>query len=288
MKIEVQNLTYSYNRGMDNEIRALDDVSFTVESGSFAGVIGQTGSGKSTLVQHLNGLLKPSSGRVLLDGQDLSGPDIRMADIRRKTGLVFQYPEDQLFEETVEKDIAFGPRNMGLEEEEVRERVREALQIVGLDYDSFASRSPFELSGGQKRRVAIAGVIAMRPGALILDEPAAGLDPVSHRELLKMIRRFHDEKKCTIFLVSHNMDDIAAYCDQVLVMKKGRLVASGTPRQVFTDRSGMEKLGLGLPSGAELMHLLKERGVGIGGAEVLTDEEAVTAVLGWLRKQREG
>ncbi len=288
MKIEVRNLTYSYNRGLDSEIRALDDVSFTVESGSFAGMIGQTGSGKSTLVQHLNGLLKPSSGKVLLDGQDLSGPDVRMADIRRKTGLVFQYPEDQLFEETVEKDIAFGPRNMGLEEEEIRERVREALRIVGLDYDSFASRSPFELSGGQKRRVAIAGVIAMRPEALILDEPAAGLDPVSHRELLKMIHRFHDEKDCTILLVSHNMDDIAAYCDQVLVMDKGRLAASGTPRQVFSDRRGMEKLGLGLPSGAELIHLLKERGAEISGEETLTDEEAVTAVLGWLGKQRAG
>lgn len=288
MKIEVQNLTYFYNRGMDNEIRALDEISFVIESGSFAGMIGHTGSGKSTLVQHLNGLLKPASGKVLLGDLDLSGQGVRMADIRRKTGLVFQYPEYQLFEETVEKDIAFGPKNMGLTEEEAGERVREAMETVGLEYDLFASRSPFELSGGQKRRVAIAGVIAMRPEVLILDEPAAGLDPVSHRELMKMISHFHQEKKRTILLVSHNMDDVAEYCDQVLVIDRGRLVMSGTPREVFARGRKLEELGLGLPSGSELMRLLQERGYEIDSAGVLTDEEAAAAVLRWLGKQRAG
>ena len=267
---------------MDHEIRALDDISFIIETGSFTGIIGQTGSGKSTLIQHLNGLLKPVSGRVLLDGRDLNGQGSRAADIRRKIGLVFQYPEYQLFEETVEKDIAFGPKNTGLKEDEIRERVREAMEIVGLDYDVFASRSPFDLSGGQKRRAAIAGVIAMRPEVLILDEPAAGLDPASRREMLEMIRQFHRKQGATIVLVSHNMDDVAEYCEQVLVIDKGRLALSGTPREIFSHRGKLESLGLGLPSGAELMYLLKKRGAVIDSSDVLTDEEAASAVIKWL------
>ena len=288
MKIEVQNLIYSYHPGMEHEIRALDDISFIIESGSFVGIIGRTGSGKSTLIQHLNGLLKPSSGKILLDDVNLSEQGICMAEIRRKIGLVFQYPEYQLFEETVEKDIAFGPKNMGLKDDEIRVRVREAMETVGLEYERYASRSPFELSGGQKRRAAIAGVIAMRPEVLVLDEPAAGLDPGSHREMLEMIGRFHRKKKCTVILISHNMDDVAEYCGQILVMDKGKLVASGTPREVFSHHRELEKTGLGLPSGAELMRLLEKRGASVGDRSVLTDEEAVAAVLKWLGKQRNG
>lgn len=288
MKIEVIDLNYTYNTGMENEIRALDGISFTVESGSFTGIIGHTGSGKSTLVQHLNGLMKPASGRVVLGGVDLGESRINMAEIRKKVGLVFQYPEYQLFEETVAEDIAFGPRNMKLDDEEVRERVREAMDTVGLPYEEFAERSPFELSGGQKRRVAIAGVIAMRPEALILDEPAAGLDPGAHREMLEMIRRFHDERGTTVLLVSHNMDDVAEYCEEVLVLDKGRLLFSGTPREVFSRREELEAVGLGLPSGSELIRLMEARGAVTGGSGVLNDEEAAEAVFDWILKERGG
>ena len=288
MKIEVRDLVCTYNTGMDNEIRALDGISFTIGPGSFTGIIGHTGSGKSTLVQHLNGLMKPASGKVILDDTDLSSPKINMAEIRKKVGLVFQYPEYQLFEETVAEDIAFGPRNMKLEEDEVRERVREAMLTVGLPCEEFAERSPFELSGGQKRRVAIAGVIAMRPEVLILDEPAAGLDPAAHREMLGMIRRFHEERGTTIILVSHNMDDVAEYCEEVLVLDRGRLLCSGTPQEVFSCREKLEAVGLGLPSGSELICLLEERGAVIDGWGVLNDEEAVEAVYDWIMKERGG
>ena len=288
MKIEVKDLVCTYNTGMENEIRALDGISFTIGPGSFTGIIGHTGSGKSTLVQHLNGLMKPASGKVILDDTDLSSPKINMAEIRKKVGLVFQYPEYQLFEETVAEDIAFGPRNMKLEEDEVRERVREAMLTVGLPCEEFADRSPFELSGGQKRRVAIAGVIAMRPEVLILDEPAAGLDPAAHREMLGMIRRFHDERGTTIILVSHNMDDVAEYCEEVLVLYQGRLLCSGTPQEVFSCREKLEAVGLGLPSGSELICLLEERGAVLDGWGVLNDEEAAEAVYDWIMKERGG
>ena len=288
MKIEVRDLVCTYNTGMDNEIRALDGISFTIGPGSFTGIIGHTGSGKSTLVQHLNGLMKPASGKVILDDTDLSSPKINMAEIRKKVGLVFQYPEYQLFEETVAEDIAFGPRNMKLEEDEVRERVREAMLTVGLPCEEFADRSHFELSGGQKRRVAIAGVIAMRPEVLILDEPAAGLDPAAHREMLGMIRRFHDERGTTIILVSHNMDDVAEYCEEVLVLDQGRLLCSGTPQEVFSCREKLEAVGLGLPSGSELICLLEERGAVLDGWGVLNDEEAAEAVYDWIMKERGG
>ena len=285
MKIEVQHLSCIYNRGTAGEVRALDDISFTIESGSFTGIIGHTGSGKSTLVQHLNGLMKPFSGKVLLGDTDIGSSGVHMAEIRRRVGLVFQYPEYQLFEETVAEDIAFGPKNMGLDEQEQEDRVREAMATVGLDYAEFASRSPFELSGGQKRRVAIAGVIAMRPDVLILDEPAAGLDPAAHREMLRMISRFHQERGCTILLVSHNMDDVAEYCGQVLVMDQGKLLYSGTPREVFAHREELEAIGLGLPAGAELLHLMNQRGAEPGGKGAMTDAEAAAAVLEWLGKQ---
>ena len=205
MSIRVEHLKHIYDKGMPTESLALDDVSFEIADGQMFGIIGHTGSGKSTLLQHLNGLLKPESGHIVIGDVDITEPDIAMTEIRKRIGLVFQYPEYQLFEETVAKDVAFGPRNLGLAEEEIQERVREAIELVGLDYETFKERSPFELSGGQKRRVAIAGVIAMRPEALILDEPTAGLDPKAHKDVLKMVEEVHRRTGNITILVSHNM-----------------------------------------------------------------------------------
>ena len=247
--ITVKNLTHIYNSGRPDEKKAIVDVSFTIPSDSFTGIIGHTGSGKSTLIQHLNGLLKPASGTID------PAPD---RDVRKKTGLVFQYPEYQLFEETVAKDVAFGPKNLGMTEQETDEAVREALELVGLPYEIYGQRSPFELSGGQKRRAAIAGVIAMKPVVLILDEPTAGLDPQAHREILEMIEKIHIERGCSVILVSHNMDDVAHLCDNILVMHGGRLVLNGTPSEVFSNDRFLKEIGLGLPAEGELMWELKK------------------------------
>ncbi|HYE68284.1 MAG TPA: energy-coupling factor transporter ATPase, partial [Anaerovoracaceae bacterium] len=233
MQIQVKNLTHIYSEGMPYETVALTDISFEMEKGEFIGIIGHTGSGKSTLIQHLNGLIKPKSGSILIDGVDIAGKDVKMRDIRRQIGLVFQYPEYQLFEETVHKDVAFGPLNLGLTQDEADERVVEAIGLVGLNYEEIANRSPFELSGGQKRRVAIAGVIAMKPQILILDEPTAGLDPKAHADILQMIERIHEVQKNSIILVSHNMGDIARLSDRVFVMDRGKLAIIGTPAEVF-------------------------------------------------------
>ena len=218
MSIEVKGLTHIYSEGLPHESVALENVSFNVEDGQLVGVIGHTGSGKSTLVQHLNGLLRPKSGTIVVGDVDITADGVVMRDIRRKIGLVFQYPEYQLFEETVAKDVAFGPGNLGLSQEETEQRVKEAIQMVGLDYDAVKNVSPFELSGGQKRRVAIAGVIAMKPEILILDEPTAGLNPKAHDDILAMVRAIHEQEKNIIFLISHNMNDIAAMADKVIVM----------------------------------------------------------------------
>ncbi len=280
MPIVAENLNYVYNKGQPDETYALRDVSFSVEDGEFTGIIGHTGSGKSTLIQHLNGLLRPDSGRIFIDGYEITAKDAVMRDIRRKVGLVFQYPEYQLFEETVEKDVAYGPKNMGLPSEEIQVRVREALALTGLDYDLFAARSPFELSGGQKRRVAIAGVLAMRPDVLILDEPAAGLDPQSHSEILSMIGRIREERGVTVLLVSHNMDDVARLCDRVLVMDGGKLLLSGTPREVFSRADILQAAGLGLPAAADLIRRMREMGADIDG-DVLFPREAAERVARW-------
>lgn len=261
--IEVKNLTHVYSEGMPYESTALKEISFRIERGSFVGIIGHTGSGKSTLIQHLNGLLKPKSGSIFINGVDITAKDIPMREIRRKIGLVFQYPEYQLFEETVHKDVAFGPLNLGLSQEEADLRVKEAIELVGLNYEEIAQRSPFELSGGQKRRVAIAGVIAMKPQILILDEPTAGLDPKAHADILKMIEALHDRENISILLVSHNMGDIARLADKVLVMDRGSLALTGTPAEVFANAERLEALGLGLPPAAEMMKALKNRGVSV-------------------------
>ncbi|MBQ3107774.1 MAG: energy-coupling factor transporter ATPase [Firmicutes bacterium] len=284
MPILVEKLSYRYMDGTSRAAPALHDLSLTVREGEFLGLIGQTGSGKSTLVQHLNGLLCAQSGSVRVDGFDMADKKQR-AQGRKRVGLVFQYPEYQLFEETVEKDIAFGPKNLGLSEEEVTERVREALELVGLDYEKYADRSPFDLSGGQKRRVAIAGVIAMRPKVLILDEPTAGLDPMSKRSVLAMIQNLRHKEGMTILLVSHNMGDIGILADQVLVMEKGRLVMNGTPEEVFAKTDQLRSLRLGLPPATEFMDCLKKKGAAID-ANPLTLWQAEDALCNWLEEGR--
>lgn len=263
MSIEVKNLTHIYSEGLPHESVALENVSFRVEDGQMVGIIGHTGSGKSTLLQHLNGLLKPKSGHIIIGDTDITSDGVVMRDIRRRIGLVFQYPEYQLFEETVTKDVAFGPMNLGLSEEETDVRVREAIELVGLDYEKVKNVSPFDLSGGQKRRVAIAGVIAMKPEVLILDEPTAGLNPKAHGDILEMVEKIHDKQKNIIFLVSHNMNDIARMSDKVLVMNHGRLAMDGTVEEVFSRERELKEMGLALPDSMEMAGMLREAGLAL-------------------------
>ena len=261
MPIEVRHLTHCYSEGSALSTVALDDICMTVEDGEFLGIIGHTGSGKSTLVQHLNGLLKPTSGQVLVDGEDLNGEHANRRALRQRIGLVFQYPEYQLFEETVAKDIAFGPKNQGLSKEEIDKRVRYAMDCVHLDYDKYSERSPFELSGGQMRRVAIAGVLAMKPAVLILDEPTAGLDPRGRDRILTMLEELHTRENVTIIMVSHSMDDMARLASRLIVMAEGRILASGTPRQIFAQEEMMVSAGLGVPEAARLCRELRAKGI---------------------------
>ena len=272
---------------MPDEQLALDDVSFEIADGEKVAVIGHTGSGKSTLMQHLNGIIKPSSGSIIIGDTDITDPKTVMKDVRRRVGLVFQYPEYQLFEETVAKDIAFGPKNLGLSEGEIDERVREAIKLVGLDYDDIAERSPFELSGGQKRRVAIAGVIAMEPEILILDEPTAGLDPGAHKEILRMIEKIHSAQNNIIIFVSHNMSDVAEMADRVMVMDEGRILMMDTPELVFSRHEELSAIGLDIPPVTELMNDIRACGVDVP-ANVLNIEDAKTALLAYLKNKNAG
>lgn len=262
MSIVVENLYHTYSPNTPMQTESLVEVSFTIQSGEFVGVIGHTGSGKSTLIQHLNGLIEAQRGSVTVDGIRLFG-DYPKKKVRTTVGMVFQYPEYQLFEETVEKDIAFGPKNMGLDEKQQQERVRQAMAQMELPYDEFAQRSPFELSGGQKRRVAIAGVLAMRPKYLVLDEPAAGLDPEGRRLLLERILSLHSETGMAVVLVSHAMDDIAMCAQRVLIMHEGRLVKTGTPAEAFADEQYLYSIGLGIPVMAQLHRKLQEKGLDV-------------------------
>ena len=261
MPIEVKHLTHTYGVGSPFQSTAVNDVTLTIGEGEFLAIVGHTGSGKSTFVQHLNGLLEPTSGEVLIDGENMFGDKKERRRIRSKVGLVFQYPEYQLFEETIAKDIAFGPKNQGLSSDEIDARVRRAMANVGLDYDHFAERSPFELSGGQMRRVAIAGVLAMEPKYLILDEPTAGLDPRGRDSILDMIRNLHAQGGTTVLMVSHSMDDVARLAEKLIVMSRGSLVAYDTPREVFRQREMMESIGLGVPEAASLAAKLREKGI---------------------------
>lgn len=285
MSITVENLTYTYSKGLPNETRALEDVSFQLEPGEFAAVIGHTGSGKSTLMQQLNGLLRPDSGKITVGEVCITDPSTKMTEVRRKVGLVFQYPEYQLFEETVAKDVAFGPKQVGMTGEELERVVEESIRLTGLDYEEVKERSPFELSGGQKRRVAIAGVLAMKPEILILDEPTAGLDPSAHRDVLELIRRIHRKERMTILLVSHNMGDIAELADRVLVMNRGKLVMNGTPAEVFSRGEPLWEMGLGLPPATEFMERLKERMPGIDAAQ-LSIEDAAKEICRYLKGRK--
>ena len=282
MRIEVRDLGYIYSEGMPFESVALEGVSFTVESGDFAAVIGHTGSGKSTLLMHLNGLMKPTHGQVLADGIDINEKTKEAREARRKVGLVFQYPEYQLFEETVLKDVCFGPKNYGFSPEECEAKAVEALKLVGIDPEVKGSVSPFELSGGEKRRVAIAGVLAMEPQVLILDEPTAGLDPKGHRDILDMVCRIHRDRGLTILLVSHNMDDAARLADRILVLDKGHLAMDGTPKEVFSRREELHAIGLSAPSSSELLALLKEKGLNVR-TDIFDEDEAADEIAKALR-----
>lgn len=281
MGISVKNLTHIYNEGLPHESVALDNVSFEINDGEFIGIIGHTGSGKSTLLQHLNGLLKPKSGQIIVGDTDITDPSCKLLEIRRRIGLVFQYPEYQLFEETVAKDVAFGPKNLGLAQDEIDKRVEEAIGLVGLPFEEIREKSPFELSGGQKRRVAIAGVVAMKPEVLILDEPTAGLDPKAHKDVLEMAYNIHKHEKNITIFVSHNMADIAKLCDRVFVMDKGKLVLSGTPEEVFAEEERLTSIGLSLPPAAQLMHRLHEANHAIK-AEVFDAENAAEEIFKFL------
>lgn len=283
MSIKVENLSHTYAEGTPFEYKALNNVDFEIEDGSFVGLIGHTGSGKSTLIQHLNGLLTPSSGTVYVSGKDIfDGNKEDLYNLRLKIGIVFQYPEQQLFEETVYKDVAYGPKNLKLSDEEIEERVKEALEAVGLDYEEYKDKSPFELSGGQMRRVAIAGVLAMRPEVLILDEPTAGLDPAGREEILKEIKAYHEKRGNTIILVSHSMDDISKLAEKILVMNKGEVAFFDTPENVFVHTKELEDIGLAAPQITYLMQALKKKYPEIN-EKVFTIEEAkkeISRVIG--------
>lgn len=285
MPIKVENLVHIYSKGTVFQHVALDDVSFTIDDGEFVGIIGHTGSGKSTLIQHLNGLLKPTSGKIYIDDVDISSKDVELKYIRQKVGLVFQYPEHQLFEETVYKDVAFGPANLKLSEKEIEGRVKASLELVGLNYEEIKDKSPFDLSGGQKRRVAIAGVLAMKPKILILDEPTAGLDPRGRDEILNEIKLLHKKEKLTIILVSHSMEDIARLVDRILVMNKGKIQFFDTPRKIFKEAETLEKIGLGIPQVSDLVRQLRKKGFPID--DCISVEEAKNAIINILRGKKD-
>ena len=283
MLIEITNLNYIYNIGSPFEVKALDNVNLSIDKGEFVAIIGHTGSGKSTLVQHLNGLIKPTSGDIIIDGHSLTDKDTKLNLIRQKVGLVFQYPEHQLFEETVYKDIALGPANLKLSGEEIDIRVRDSMKKVGLDFEELKDKSPFELSGGQKRRVAIAGVLAMEPSVLVLDEPTAGLDPYGRDEILEEIKNIFTAEGIAIVLVSHSMEDVAKLVDRILVMNHGKIIMDGTPREVFKNQDELESIGLSVPQITKFMKALKEKGFDLN-TDCITVEEARDEIKRYLER----
>ncbi|SHH54160.1 energy-coupling factor transporter ATPase [Clostridium grantii] len=282
MSIEIENLSYVYMPGTPFEKKALDDVSLRLEDGEFIALIGHTGSGKSTLIQHINGLLKPSSGKIIVDGVDITVPKFKLNEIRKKVGLVFQYPEYQLFEETIEKDIAFGPKNLGLTNDDIDKKVKKAMEFVGLDYNTYKDVSPFDLSGGQKRRVAIAGVVAMEPKVLILDEPTAGLDPKGRDEILAQIKKLKTEYNMTVILVSHSMEDVAKVASRIIVMENGKCILDNIPPRVFREIDTLERVGLAVPQVTYLVRALRKKGFNIS-EDIFTIEEAQEQILQILK-----
>ncbi|MEG0133676.1 MAG: energy-coupling factor transporter ATPase [Clostridium sp.] len=286
MSIKIENLKHIYMPKSPFEKVALDNVNLEINNGEFVALIGHTGSGKSTLIQHMNGLLKPSSGKIIIDDVDITADGVKLSDIRKNVGLVFQYPEYQLFEETIEKDIEFGPRNLNLGEDEITKRVKKSMEMVGLDYETYKDKSPFDLSGGQKRRVAIAGVIAMEPKILILDEPTAGLDPKGRDDILGQIKILHEKYKMTIVLVSHSMEDVGKLAERIIVMNKGGVVLEGSPCEVFKEIDKLESIGLGVPQVTYLMRALKEKGFNVSG-DIFTVEQGRLELLRVLKKNKE-
>ncbi|GAA0078258.1 energy-coupling factor transporter ATPase [Clostridium sp. CTA-5] len=273
MSIKVENLKHVYMPKTPFEKIALDNVNMEIKDGEFVALIGHTGSGKSTLIQHFNGLLEATSGKIIVDGTEITDKKINLTDVRKKVGLVFQYPEYQLFEETIAEDIAFGPKNLGLDAEEIKKRVISSMKMVGLDYETYKDKSPFDLSGGQKRRVAIAGVIAMKPTTLILDEPTAGLDPKGRDDILEQISKLHKNYNMTIILVSHSMEDVAKIAQRIVVMNHGKVALQGVPAEVFKEVDTLEKIGLGVPQVTYLIRELRKKGLPISD-NVFTIEEA--------------
>ena len=283
MSIKIENLSYTYMPKTPFEKKALININCEFYDGEFIVLIGHTGSGKSTLIQHLNGLLKPTEGKIIVDGIDITDKKVKLTNIRKNIGLVFQYPEYQLFEETIEKDIEFGPRNLGLSEEEITRRVKRAMKMVDLDCDTYKDKSPFDLSGGQKRRVAIAGVIAMEPKVLILDEPIAGLDPKGRDDILNQIRKLHDDYKITTIMISHSMEDVAKVADRVVVMNHGSIVLDGKVSDVFKEVDVLEDIGLGVPQVTYLLRELRKKGFDISD-DIYTIKDAKKAILEYLNK----
>ena len=282
MQLEIKNLSYIYEQNAAAAKKALDDVSVTLDSSEFVGLIGHTGSGKSTFVQMLNGLLKPTEGTVLFNGENVHEKGYKIRDLRRRVGLVFQYPEYQLFEETVLKDVCFGPKNMGLSKEEQEIRAKKAIALVGLS-EQYYDQSPFELSGGEKRRVAIAGILAMEPDVLVLDEPTAGLDPQGRDEILDQIAKLNHDAGIGVVLVSHSMEDVAKYASRILVFSEGRLRFDGTPREVFAHYKEMEEMGLSAPQVTYIAEALREKGFDLP-KDLLTVDEAADAICAILKK----
>lgn len=283
MDINFKNVSFVYGEKTPFEKLALDNIDLTIKKGEFVGIIGHTGSGKSTLIQHFNGILKPTSGDVFIGDMNTKDKELAKSGLRYKIGLVFQYPEYQLFEETIEKDIAFGPKNMGLSEEEVTERVKEAMEIVGLDYEAKKDKSPFEISGGQKRRVAIAGILAMKPDILILDEPTAGLDPKGRDELFFQIKRLYEKNNITIVLISHSMEDVAKLVNRIIIMKNGHINLDKSTKEAFSDVDDLKKVGLNVPQITELMDILRKKGHHFS-KNILTVDEAFNEIKRELRK----
>jgi len=284
MSISAENIKYIYSEGTPFRTVALDDVNLEIHKGEFLGIIGHTGSGKSTLIQLFNGLEKPSEGKITVDGITVGEEKKQLRKIRQTVGLVFQYPEYQLFEETVAKDVAFGPLNLNLSQDEVDQRVRESLELVGFNYDKIKDASPFDISGGQKRRVAIAGVLAMKPSYLVLDEPTAGLDPAGRNELFSEIKLLHKKANMTVILVSHSMEDIARLVDRVIVLYNGKIHMEGTPKQIYSQSEELEKIGLGVPQVAQIVNELRKRGFNID-PDIITVKEAKDAILREVRRR---
>lgn len=284
MQIEIKELSHIYSNGTSNEYLALDNINIGIEKGEFIVIIGHTGSGKSTLIQHLNGLLKPTKGQIKFEDKDIFSKDVKLSEIRKKVGLVFQYPEYQLFEETVEKDIAYGPLNLGYSDSEVEKLVKYSLDLVGMSYEEIKDKSPFDLSGGQKRRVAIAGVLAMRPDVLILDEPTAGLDPRGRKEILDNIKSINKKENTTIILVSHSMEDAFNYADKVVVLNKGKIEYFDKPRIVFNNYENLKKIGLDIPENLKLKNLLLKNGFKIQD-DVLSYVELTDYLINYFREK---